>query len=84
MKIRILTPEKIVFEGEGDDVVLTGYRGQLNLLNQHANFITKLQAGRVRIRKKSAKDRQFEVSDGFLKVEDYKLSLLTSQAEGLE
>lgn len=84
MKVQIATPEKIVFSGEADDVLLTAHRGQLNILNLHADLVSFLEEGPVVLRTKGEKDESFHISGGVLKVENNIVSLLCPVAKQIE
>lgn len=49
MKLRIITPEKQVFEGTADLVQLPGNDGLFEILNNHAPMVAALGKGRVKI-----------------------------------
>jgi len=49
MKIKILTPESLVFEGEVDSVLLPGEKGDFHIMKNHASLISTLKEGYVRI-----------------------------------
>ena len=50
MQIFLATPEKQVFSGEAKDVLVNAEKGQINILENHANLITLVKPGEVRIR----------------------------------
>jgi len=81
MELQIATPEKILFEGQVDDAVLQAEKGELNILDRHADLISFLRAGRVRLKNAGALVGTFEVTDGILKIEDQKLMLLCPSAK---
>jgi len=45
MKLKIITPESIVFSGEVELVSLPGKYGSFSVLENHAPFITTLKKG---------------------------------------
>ena len=49
MKLRIITPEKQVFEGTADLVQLPGNDSLFEILNNHAPMVAALGKGRVKI-----------------------------------
>ena len=80
MKIEVITPEKIIFSGEASDVVIEGYEGQLNLLDRHADIISFTRAGELSLKTATSKN-SFEISSGVMKIENSKLSILSSDAK---
>lgn len=49
MKLSILSPENILFEGEVSLVQLPGIDGLFEVLNNHAPMVTTLASGNIRI-----------------------------------
>lgn len=84
-KLNLVTPEKrIVTDGEIDEVIVPGYRGQLDILPGHAPLITTLQAGILKYRLKGSSN--FEtvvVAWGYAEVHPEGVSVLAETAESL-
>jgi F-type H+-transporting ATPase subunit epsilon len=80
LTVRIITPERIVFDGPADSLVATAYDGQFGILPGHAPLMVVLGIGEFRIR---AGDRYewFAVGEGFLHVLDDVVTVLTPFAE---
>ncbi len=74
MKVSLATPEKKIFSGEATDIVVNAEKGQLQILERHANLITLVKPGQVKIN--GAESKAFSVSDGVLKVENNSVSIL--------
>ncbi|TVR79423.1 MAG: ATP synthase F1 subunit epsilon [Chitinophagaceae bacterium] len=51
MKLQVLTPDKVIFEGESKGVQLPGINGSFEILENHAPIISALAHGKVRITK---------------------------------
>ena len=49
LSIRIITPERIAFDGEADSVVATAYDGQMGILPGHAPLMVVLGIGELRV-----------------------------------
>jgi F-type H+-transporting ATPase subunit epsilon len=79
MTLEILTPDKIVFEGEATSVILPGTLGQFEILNHHAPIISTLQDGKVIVR--GAKEGTFFIKGGVVEASNNKVMIL---AEGIE
>ena len=47
LKLKIVSPERIEFEGEVDSVLVPGSLGQFEILVNHAPIISSLDKGRV-------------------------------------
>ena len=49
MNVKILDPQRVLFEGEAKSVFLPGDHGEFELLDYHAPLISLLRAGQVTI-----------------------------------
>jgi F-type H+-transporting ATPase subunit epsilon len=81
--LSILTPEKrLVTEQEIDEVIVPGYRGQLDFLPGHAPLVTTLQAGVLRYRLKGeVQHKSVAVSWGYAEVNPNGVVVLAETAE---
>ena len=48
MKLKLISAETVVFEGEVSQVTLPGIMGEFQVLKNHASLISTLSAGRVK------------------------------------
>lgn len=74
MKLKIITPEGVLFEGESDAVTFPGMAGSFDVLPHHAPLITALREGVIRYRVESQEQEQ-SIKGGFVKVENDELSV---------
>lgn len=49
MKIKILTPEYVAFDGEVESVLLPGKNGEFHIMKNHAAIVSSLSGGRVKL-----------------------------------
>lgn len=49
MYIKILTPERVVFEGEVDSIALPGVISEFHILKNHAPIVSSLTNGKVKL-----------------------------------
>ncbi len=49
MKVQILTPEEVVFDGEVDSLKVPGKGGSFQMLNNHAPVVSVLEKGLIEI-----------------------------------
>ena len=78
--LKIVTPEKEIFNEEVSEVLVTSAEGELGILPHHANLMARLVPGALRI-KKGEKETVLATGEGFLQIVDNKLTILTDLAE---
>ena len=66
--VKIITPEKIEFQGESSMVVLPGSLGDIGVLPRHECLATSLRAGSIQITKEENNTQTFVVGGGFAHV----------------
>ena len=84
LKVSVISPERVLFEGEATQVVAPAYDGQVGILTGHAPMITLLGRGTLRLDGGSAASgsQRFEVEGGFLQVVDNQVRVVTETATG--
>lgn len=75
MKVEIISPDKLVFEGEADHLQLPGKDGSFGILNSHAPIISSLQAGTVLV-KNGDQETSYEINGGVVEVVKNKVIVL--------
>lgn len=78
----VVSPERPLFEGGADRVVVPGTKGQLGVLPRHAPLIAKLDPGVIRIDRPAAEGGALKmaVAGGFLQVAANEVTLLVTEA----
>ena len=79
LKLEIVTPEARIFSDEVDTVVLPGYDGEMGVLAAHANLVTTLLPGELRITK-GGKTTEMAVGEGLVEVTGTVTRILTDMA----
>lgn len=79
MQLEIITPEKIVFKQEVDEVLAPTDKGQIAILPHHITYVTKLIEGEL-IVKYHGKDKQIALTGGFLEVANNTVTILADYA----
>ena len=74
MKLKIVSPEKILFNGEVTMVKVPGVLGEFEILNNHAPIVSALQKGIVEYETKDGRT-QIAVVGGFVEVLKNNVSL---------
>ena len=78
----MISPERVLFEGEATLVVAPAFDGQVGILTGHAAMITLLGSGTLRLDGGSAAggSQRFQVQGGFLQVVDDRVRVVTEAA----
>jgi F-type H+-transporting ATPase subunit epsilon len=79
LHLEIVTPEKLIFEGDVDSIVIPGSEGELGVLPQHIPLMTQIKPGEVVISKDGKKD-YLAVGEGFATVTQERVNILTDMA----
>jgi len=80
----LVSPEKLLFTGEVEAVVVPGVEGQFTVMKDHAPVMTVLKAGIVEIEETPSKKSKLFVRGGFADVAGGGLTLLAEQATPIE
>lgn len=80
LTVRVISPDKTVWDAEAEEVVLPSTTGQLGILSEHAPLLTALDIGVMRVR--PGKDWQsIALMGGFAEVENNEVTILVNGAE---
>jgi F-type H+-transporting ATPase subunit epsilon len=74
LQLKIVSPEKVEYDGAADRILVPGTMGQFEILNDHAPIISTLQKGTVEYVNKEGKT-SLEIQGGFVEVQKNKVSL---------
>ena len=74
LKLRIIAPDRLVYEGEVEKVTLPGTVGSFTVLNNHAPIISSLNKGKIAYKDKDGLT-EVPVRSGFAEVKDNVLSI---------
>ena len=80
LKVRVVSPEKTVFEGAAASLVAPAWDGQVGILPGHAPFLVLLGAGELHVDLPGGGNEMFHVAGGVMKVEDGGVTVLTEYA----
>jgi F-type H+-transporting ATPase subunit epsilon len=75
LKLKIVSPERVEFEGEVERVLVPGTVGQFKILTNHAPIISSLEKGVVRYALPSGERRTLDIIGGFVEVQKNVVSL---------
>ncbi len=79
LKLEILSPQEIAYQGDVDLCILPGTEGDFGILNNHMPFLTSLRIGIVYIYINKKLSETFLVTGGIVEVSDNKCTLLTEE-----
>lgn len=77
----IVSAEKQIFSGIVEQVVATGYLGEIGIVPGHAPLLTTLKPGEIRITLPEGKEEFYYVSGGMLEVQPYHVTVLADTVE---
>lgn len=80
LKLEILTPNGLIFEGNVATVTLPGDEGEFGVLPHHASLTTMLQAGVIEIEKSDKSTEAVVVNWGVVKVTEASVAVLVDGA----
>lgn len=66
IKVRIISPEKELFNGEAEAVFLPGTLGEFEVLEAHAPIISSLTNGEIRLRR-GGSEESVHIESGFVR-----------------
>jgi F-type H+-transporting ATPase subunit epsilon len=80
LTVRVIAPDKTVWDSQAEEVILPSTTGQLGILTGHAPLLTALDAGVMRVRA----DKTWvpiALMGGFAEVENNEVTILVNGAE---
>lgn len=81
LKLKIVSPERIEFDGEVESVLVPGSQGQFEILKDHAPIISTLDKGVVEYGLSKGQKVQLEILGGFVEVQQNVVSLCVEVKE---
>lgn len=79
MKVSVISPEKTIFDGEADSVVVPAWDGSLGVMRGHAPMLALLGEGEMRVTT-GGSEQKFQISGGFMQVVDDVVTVLSERA----
>ena len=80
LNVRVITPDKVVWDAPAEELVLPSSTGQIGILTDHAPLLTALDIGVMRLKSESGWS-SIVLMEGFAEVEDNKVTILCNGAE---
>ena len=79
MNLKVITPEKIFFDGTIQEVIVPTPQGEIAILPGHVNLLTQVSDWEITINS-SGKNHHLAVMDGFLQIQRDEVSLISDFA----
>lgn len=79
LSVSMVSPERILFEGEADSVQLPGAKAPFTVLQGHASVVTLLEPGVITIRSSTGTET-YVIDGGFAEVGNDKVTALVDRA----
>lgn len=83
-QFELVSPERLLFAGEVEAVVVPGAEGQFTVMRDHAPFMATMKPGVVEIMESGSQKRRLFVRGGFADVSPSGLTILAEQAIPVE
>jgi len=83
MKLEIVTPNGVIFDGEVKQVTLPGSEGEFGVLAKHATLVSLLDTGVIVIEKADGKEVAVAINSGYVKVDEEKTTCIVDGAVAL-
>ena len=80
LNVRVITPDKVVWDADVDELILPSSTGQLGILTDHAPLLTALDIGVMRLKDEKGWN-SIVLLEGFAEVENNKVTILCNGAE---
>jgi F-type H+-transporting ATPase subunit epsilon len=81
LTVRVIAPDKTVWDAAADEVILPSTTGQLGILSGHAPLLTALEAGVLRVRGEDKTWVPIALTGGFAEIENNEVTVLVNGAE---
>jgi len=83
LKLEIVTPNGVIFDGEVKQVNLPGSEGEFGVLAGHAALVSLLDTGVIVIDKEDGTEVAVAINSGYVKVEEEKTTCIVDGAVAL-
>lgn len=75
LTLKVISPEKVIFTGEVESVIVPGTLGEFEILVGHAPLVSSLEKGVVTYLPKGGEKTQLDIMGGFVEVQKNEISL---------
>jgi F-type H+-transporting ATPase subunit epsilon len=78
--LEIITPEKKLFEGKINSIIVPGSKGSFMVLHNHAPISSTLDRGQIKIEKEDLQTEVIDIEGGVIEVQRNKIIVLADMA----
>jgi len=79
LQLEIITPEKIAYKDDVDEIVVPTAQGEIGILPNHINLLTQINPGEMTV-KKGHHLQHMAITGGFLEVNNNQVSIVAEYA----
>ena len=80
LNVRVITPDKVVWDADANELILPSSTGQIGILTDHAPLLTALDIGVMKLKSETGWTT-LVLMEGFAEVEENKVTILCNGAE---
>jgi F-type H+-transporting ATPase subunit epsilon len=80
MKLEIVTPNGLIYEGDINMVTLPGKEGEFGVLPEHASLVSLLDTGVISVENVKKQELIIAINKGYVKVDENKVSCIVDGA----
>lgn len=81
LTVRVIAPDKTVWDSQAEEVILPSTTGQMGILTGHAPLLTALESGVMRVRGSDKTWVPIALMGGFAEIENNEVTVLVNGAE---
>ena len=82
LKVSVISPERVLFEGTARGVIAPAFDGEMGILPMHAPLMTLLGKGTLRLDTTEG-EKHFGIEGGFLQIIDDQVRVVTEHATAI-
>ncbi len=83
-RLEIVTPDKVVFQGDATSFSAPGVKGGFQVLFDHAPLLSAIGIGALKVKNPDGADTLFATSGGFVEVKNNKVVVLADTVERID
>ena len=83
MKLEIITPDGVIFDGDVKQVTLPGSEGEFGVLAHHATLVSLLETGVIVYERADDREVAVAINSGYVKVDEEKTTCIVDGAVAL-